>query len=282
MKLTDIVLRAIACHGKQIQFLLLDNVCGVSATGYYWIGLATKLKCLVLNACASLADRSFATVYPFSFAGITKLAIDNCSFLTNRGLLELSMSVKKVESFLLHSCSTFTCRGLMLALRNCSRSLRTLTLIKCNFLGRDQEGNDLPVIAQQCPLLETVKLDECGGIGDDFILWIGESCKRLREGCRRVTDHGVVVIERRCEKLAELDVGGCDVGDEGVKKLARDEPMDLESISMAGYSRIIDQSLVVLKEHMGPGLNRVNVTGCAGVSWEMVNWLKRYIDRVDY
>lgn len=342
MKLSDIVLQAIACYSRKIQILLLDNVWGVSDMGYCWIGLARELKCLVLKACVGLSDRCLARVSSASFAGIRKLAINNCSLISDWGLFELTSSARELENVLLHSCKSFTYRGLMVAIGNCSQSLKTLALIKCDFLDeqRDQ-ANSFP-LAQHCPLLETVKVDQCRGIGDDFILWIGASCKQVTDvsftrmdsitdrgircflsqlkgsnkmarvdltgctrvgnwsvwaitreckaslkrlvlrGCGRVNDRGAAVIARRCAKLVELDLGGCDISDEGVKKLARDEPIDLEVISLAGCTRITDRSLLVLKKYMGPGLERVNVAGCTGVSKAVINWLKLYIDEVDY
>ncbi|RWW75084.1 hypothetical protein BHE74_00016908 [Ensete ventricosum] len=106
------------------------------------------------------------------------------------------------------------------------------------------------------------------------------SLKRLvLRGCGRVNDRSAALIARRCAKLVELDLGGCDISDEGVKKLARDKPIDPEVISLAGCTRITDRSLLVLKKYMGPGLDRVNV---AGVSKAVINWLKFYIDAVDY
>ncbi|KAJ8461564.1 hypothetical protein OPV22_034490 [Ensete ventricosum] len=240
MKLSDIVIQAIACYSRKIQMLLLENVWGVSDMGYCWIGLARELKCLLLKACVGLSHRCWARVSPASFAGIRKLAINNCSSLSDWG-----------EQ-------------------------------------RDQT-NSFP-LAQHRPLLETVKVDQCRGIGDDFILWIGASCKRQTEckaslkrlvlrGCGRVNDRSAALIARRCAKLVELDLGGCDISDEGVKKLARDKPIDPEVISLAGCTRITDRSLLVLKKYMGPGLDRVNV---AGVSKAVINWLKFYIDAVDY
>ncbi|RWW75085.1 hypothetical protein BHE74_00016907 [Ensete ventricosum] len=92
MKLSDIVIQAIACYSRKIQMLLLENVWGVSDMGYCWIGLARELKCLLLKACVGLSHRCWARVSPASFAGIRKLAINNCSSLSDWGLFELTRS----------------------------------------------------------------------------------------------------------------------------------------------------------------------------------------------
>ncbi|CAL9748933.1 unnamed protein product [Musa acuminata subsp. burmannicoides] len=348
MKLGDGVLRAIARSGEQIKTLALEHVWGVSVTGYRCIGETTRLKELSLDACTGLTDRCFRRLSPTSFAGLKKVAMTSCSSLTDSSLLALTGLAVELESLHLDTFEAFTYRGLMIALGNCSRTLKVLTLVKCDFRGRgaleQQEVYPprlLPLPAE-CPMLQTVKLEECEGLGDDFISWVGLACKsitdvsfvrmdsitdrriesfmnqlkgwnrisrvdlsgsagignrsvwavtreckaRLRSlvlrGCERVSDRGAAVITRRCTKLVELDLGGCSISDEAVEKVVGEDPPDLEVLSLAGCTRITDRSLDALDEYGGLGLNRLDLTGCSGLSQFRVNFIKIYIDEVDY
>ncbi|RRT60646.1 hypothetical protein B296_00014881 [Ensete ventricosum] len=348
MKLGDGVLRAIARSGEQIKTLALEQVWGVSVTGYRCIGETTRLKGLSLDACTGLTDRCFRRLSPTSFAGLKKVAMTSCSSLTDWSLLALTELAVGLESLHLDTFGAFTYRGLMIALRNCSRTLKALTLVKCDFRGRgalEQQEVYAPrllPLPAQCSMLQTVKLEECEGLGDGFILWIGQACKsiadvsfvrmdsitdygiksfmnqlkgwnrisrvdlsgsagvgnrsvwavtreckaRLRSlllrGCERVSDRGAAVITRRCTKLVELDLGGCSISDEAVEKVVGEDPPDLEVLSLAGCTRITDRSLDALDEYGGLGLNRLDLTGCPGLSQFRVNFIKIYIDVVDY
>ncbi|URD93392.1 EIN3-binding F-box protein [Musa troglodytarum] len=348
MKLGDGVLRAIARSGEQIKTLALEQVWGVSVTGYRCIGETTRLKGLSLDACTGLTDRCFRRLSPTSFARLKKVAIASCFSLTDWSLLALTELAVELENLHLDTFEAFTYRGLMIALGNCSRTLKVLTLVKCDFRGHgalEQKEVDplllLPLPAQ-CPMLQTVKLEECEGLGDGFIMWIGQACKsitdvsfvrmdsitdygiksfmnqlkgwnrisrvdlsgsagvgnrsvwavtreckaRLRSlvlrGCERVSDRGAAVITRRCTKLVELDLGGCSISDEAVEKVVGEDPPDLEVLSLAGCTGITDRSLDALDEYGGLALNRLDLNGCPGLSQFRVNFIKIYIDEVDY
>ncbi|CAL9082142.1 unnamed protein product [Musa acuminata var. zebrina] len=347
MKLGDKVVQAIACHRKEIKLLSLEKVWGSSVIGYSWIAEASGLRALSLDACAGLTDGCFVRASPsISFAGLTKVSLKSCPSLTDLSLLALTKLAVKLETLHLENFrGVFSYRGLVFALENCSHTLKELNLVNCGFYGHgteQQEGEPCFLLPQRCPALQTVKLEECEGLGDGFVVWVGQACKsvtdvsfvrmgsitdrgitsflkqlkgwneitrvdlsgctrlgdrsvwavtreckgRLRslalKGCGRVTDRGASVITRRCCRLVELDLGGCNIGDEAVEKLVEGDPSDLESLSLAGCAEITDRTLQALDEYGGLCLNRLNLTGCPRLSRSRIHLIKPYIDEVEY
>ncbi|WOK95172.1 EIN3-binding F-box protein 1-like [Canna indica] len=345
MKLGDSVLHAVSCHGNRIKLLSLDNVYGLSAVGYSWMGEARDLQILHLAYCTEMGDGCIRRSSPFSYAALKKVTIRSCSSFRDASLCALTELATLLENLHLEGFIGFTYRGLVLALRNCSRTLKVLKLVRCNFRGEHDDGREGEAalrLPMHCPTMRTVKLVGCVGIGDDFIAWIGKACRgvtsvrvvrvdsitdrgitsfmkhlhghnkisrldlsgcvqlgnrsvwsvtreckhRLRHlnlnGCERVSDRGAQVITRRCANLVDLDLGGCNISDVTVQKLVQEDPQELEVLSLAGCTRITDQSLEALDEHDGIGLLRLNLTGCSGLSPARVDFIKIYIDQVDF
>ncbi|WOL03963.1 EIN3-binding F-box protein 1-like [Canna indica] len=79
LKLGDSVLRSVACHGNQIKLLCLDNIYGLSAVDYSWMGEARDLQILHLAYCMVMGDGCIKNSPPFSYASLKKVTIKSCS-----------------------------------------------------------------------------------------------------------------------------------------------------------------------------------------------------------
>ncbi|XP_072968475.1 EIN3-binding F-box protein 1-like [Typha angustifolia] len=331
MKVGDAVLKSIAYYAKAIRILHLESIFGITMFGYFWIGAAKNLTDVTLISCYGLADASFNTT---CFAGLKNVVIRNCNGITEAGLIHLTNSTQMLERLYLEIPTDIAYKGLMQALSNCSRSIRTLVLVRCSFFGSDKDQPFNSISPQECPLLQNVRLEKCRGIGDGFLCWLGRTCKgvkdlslvemesvtdhgvtylmdylrgvnkitsvdltgctkvgnrsvwavtrecttRLRKlnltRCIRVTDRGFGVIGSRCPNLVVLNVSGCEITDEGVRRIADSDMEELQELSMAGCGKITDRSLLSIEMSLTPSLEKVNVGECPGLTPFGIDWFK--------
>ncbi|XP_038971198.1 EIN3-binding F-box protein 1-like [Phoenix dactylifera] len=302
MEIGDAVLEAVGRHAKQVRTLYLEKVRGVTEEGYCWIGFNGNLQSLSLNSCIGVTDKSFRkTSNGCIYLGLKKVAIKNCRSLTDSGLVELTRSAKSLKSITLENLDRITSRGLVEALSNCSRTLKELSLLKCNLMQSDT--HPLP---QHFPVLKAVTLNQCQGFGEGFLVRMGWACEQVEEiglvrmdsitdggilgflyqlggntdvtkldlsGCRFVTDRSLRAIAQRCQELEELDLSGCRISDQGVEWLASEGPSWLQALSLAGCAAITDKSLEALQT-LCVSLESLNVTRCPGISREAISSFK--------
>jgi hypothetical protein len=105
----------------------------------------------------------------------------------------------------------------------------------------------LELIAQRCPLLDSVSLRD-GTLSDDALRSLAQSVKdRLRSldlhGTRGFTDLGVKSLAVYCEELKELRLGGCNVSDDSLEKVAKFCPKLIFVEVTANTEKITDSSL---------------------------------------
>lgn len=302
MEIGDAILEAVGRHAKQVRTLYLEKVWGITEEGYCWIGFNENLQSLSLNCCIGLTDQSFrSTANGNIYLGLKKVVIKNCRSLTDIGLFELTRSAKSLKSITLEKLDRITSRGLVEVLSNCSRTLKKLSLLKCNLIQSDT--HPLP---RHFPVLKAVTLNQCHGVGDGFLVRMGWACKKVEEiclvrmdsitdggilgflyqlgsstnitkldlsGCRLVTDWSLRGIALRCQELEELDLSGCKISDQGVEYLADEGPSWLQALSLAGCPAITDKSLEALQT-LCISLESLDVTGCPGISREAISSFK--------
>ncbi|EHA8587295.1 putative EIN3-binding F-box protein 1 [Cocos nucifera] len=302
MEIGNAVLEAVGRHAKQVRTLYLEKVWGITEEGYCWIGFNENLQSLSLNRCKCLTDKSFGrTANGNNYLGLKRVAIKNCRSLTDNGLVELTRSAKSLKSITLEKLDRITSSGLVEALSNCSRTLKELSLLKCNLIQSD--AHPLP---RHLPVFKAVTLNQCHGVGDGFLVRMGWACKKVKEiglvrmdsitdsgilgflyqlgsstnitkldlsGCRLVTDWSLRAIAKRCQELRELDLSGCRISDQGVECLASEGPSWLQVLSLAGCAEITDKGLEAL-ETLCVSLESLNVTRCPGISREAITSFK--------
>ncbi|KAM0934625.1 putative F-box domain, leucine-rich repeat domain superfamily, F-box-like domain superfamily [Dioscorea sansibarensis] len=94
----------------------------------------------------------------------------------------------------------------------------------------------------------------------------GRTLERLcLVGCKGVSEEALGMIGERCEKLEDLDLSLCDVGDEALRRMASSRALRLKTLALAGCERVTDDGLAAL-ELMGTSFNGLNLIRCSGIS----------------
>ncbi|KAL6005697.1 hypothetical protein ACLOJK_006268 [Asimina triloba] len=252
---TDGVLEAIGRHGISLRSLCLENIWGVTEIGLHSIGRLEKLELLSLKSCSGLNDASFKTIGK-GFAGLKQIAIRKCEALTDKGLRELVVSATLLECVKLVECDNVTSLGLMNIFKHSKMKLRALSLVKCR--GLKDDPNLRRAILSKCPLLESITLDRCAGVGDTFLSWLGGATSEVKHlklvGLRSVTDKGVLSLMKALEApkkaLVSVDLSGClGITDWSVLAITSVFGDKLEILRLDGCHKLSDRSLKEIADY---------------------------------
>jgi len=127
-------------------------------------------------------------------------------FISNRNVVSLiGDNCKNLECLLLSRCS-FTNEAMAMVFRNCVR-LEMLILNGCSQLN----NNTLIVLADCCPQLKLLCVDDCDRISDDSITYMSLKCQMIQELSLRntwITDISIKAITKNCPEIKVLNLQG--------------------------------------------------------------------------
>ncbi|MQM17773.1 hypothetical protein Taro_050750 [Colocasia esculenta] len=269
-KVGDGALEAIGARGdgNPVRSVCLENVTGFTHVGFRRLGLAASLQSLTVRCCTGLSDACFdsggscnaggdGALWEPTFVGLRSVTLRSCGAFTDRGLMHLSETSKQMESLQLEKCHGITTVGLMGAVRNWSGTLRLLSMVKCNGIGtrtqkqqqqQREHGAVVPAPAPiKCPLLQSLTIKRCPGVGDPFLSVMGGvliSARRIAVvGMGSITDGGFISL------LASMECRS-----------------DVQSVDLSGCTGITDWSVAALVSASGGALRRLTLEGCEGVT----------------
>ncbi|CAA7403705.1 unnamed protein product [Spirodela intermedia] len=276
----DGALAAIGDRGERTALgflsLSLDNVWGFTHLGFRRLAMAATLRSLELRSCRGLTDACFfatggesaaAARREAAFVGLRNLTLRRSS-LTDGGLVRLSETAEKLESLELEKCHEVTTEGLMAAVRSWSRSLRALSLVKCNGVGGAPLGGR-GMVPGRCPLLRSLTINGCPRVGDEFLSSLGRELVRPKRmalvGLCSVTDGGFVSLMaamQRRDGLRSVDLSGCRrITDWSVAALVSGASEALKRLALEGCDGVTDRSLRLIGL-LCPALVELDLSRC--------------------
>ncbi|XP_068651186.1 EIN3-binding F-box protein 2-like [Aristolochia californica] len=267
----DAVLEAVGRHGSSLVSLCLENISCVSEMGFCSIGRLEKLESLSVKSCSGLNDKCLNAI-GIRFPRLKQIAIANCAAITDKGLKELSRSTMLLESFKLQECHNVSPKGLMEVLMNCKERLKVLSLVKCHGL-HEMDPSIFRTPLPQCPLLQSLTLNRCAGVGDSFLSWIGTACVRVKNielaGLSSITDKGLLIflqaLSNQSKGLVDVDSSRCfQLTDMNLLALTSGFGEKLKSLRLEGCERLSDKCLSMIAKFC-PSLLELDLSGC-GIS----------------
>ncbi|XP_068635951.1 EIN3-binding F-box protein 2-like [Aristolochia californica] len=267
----DCVLEAVGRHESSFASLCLENISGVSETGFCSIGIPEKLETLSLKSCSGLNDKCLKAIGS-RFVRLKQIAIANCAAITDKGLQEMSRSTMLLESFKLRECHNVSPNGLMEVLMNCKERLKVLSLVKCHGL-HEMDPSIFETPLPRCPLLQSITLNRCSGVGDSFLSWLGSSCVHVKNlelaGLSSITDKGLSIflqaLRNQSKGLVEVDLSRCfQLTDVSLLALTSGFGRKLKRLRLEGCERLSDKCLSMISEFC-PSLLDLDLSGC-GIS----------------
>lgn len=218
--LTNSLLYEIVMKCINLQHLDLTGCPHVSRVSLN-IGIDTPRKMLLqyvdLTDCPSLDDAGLKTIMKNSPL-VIYLYLRRCVQLTDMSLKILPKCCIALKELSVSDCVNITDFGLY-ELAKLGQTLRYLSVAKCQV-----SDVGLKHIARRCYKLRYVNVRGCEGISDDSIIVLARSCSRLRSldiGKCEVSDNGCFTLAECCPNLKKLSLKSCDmVTDEGIKYIS--------------------------------------------------------------
>lgn len=132
-------------------------------------------------------------------------------------------------------------------------------------------------LVRSCPKLRLLDLKSCAAVTDDSLLSISEMCSELREldlsWCPGFSEEGLLQLVEQGGGQARTAGGAAVYSMEGEVAVVEAGAQCLERLSLEWCLQVTDRTLRGL--HALASLRRVQVAGCAGVTSEGVEWLRR-------
>ena len=227
---------------------------------------SAEIKTMVVKNCP-LVGTSASVCFPSSLSNLSLTG----TFLSDPGLVELSNNLTKLQSLELEKCHEVTSEGLMTALSNLSPSLRALSLVKCNGVGRTiKEGeNSAP---GHCQYLQSVTINACPMVCDEFLYSLGKRLVGVKSislvNLTEISDCGFVfllVAMRQRDALRNVDLSGCTrITDWSVAAAVRAATDSLRCLTLDGCDGVTDRGLRLIG-HFCRGLVELHLSGCAKI-----------------
>jgi F-box/leucine-rich repeat protein 2/20 len=140
------------------------------------------------------------------------------------------------------------------------------------------------MVAQSCPLLESLNVSWCSGLDARGIRKVVETCKNLRElrACEvsKFNERGPLQALFKANKLEVLHLSGCErIDDASIRILVEGSGPDLDpfnvkppapprklvDLNLSGCSHLTDSALRSLAGHV-PNLEALQLGGCAALT----------------
>ena len=121
-------------------------------------------------------------------------------------------------------------------------------------------------------------MSKCERVSDTGLRHLVSHCYKLRylntRGCAPVTDATILSLASHCSRLRSLDIGKCDVTDNGLRHLASRLP-GLRKLSVRGCQLVGDPGVLAVSRGCSH-LLQLNMMECE-VSLQTVNMVSRQL-----
>ena len=237
------------------------------------------LQVLRLHRCAALTDRAPALLAAAPLAPLLRrLGIMGCPAPLGGGLAALLAAARGVADLDLRGCRLLEQEALAAVPAYLGWSLRTLSLADCPNLDAPSLRFALGVSgAGSCatPLLSSLDLSGCRGLGDDPLLVVAEAVD-LQESLTSLSlaqlgapQAPLLALLRTCTNLSSLDASGSGLDDAGCLELLRLRP-DLQALQLDGCPWLGRPLLDAIAQAFSNGsslggLGSLSLVGCAGL-----------------
>lgn len=248
-ELTDKGLECLARLARKMENLYLEGFeFAISFSGLMQIlvNCHHTIKSLELVRCIASESISMSDFCPgkHNFPRLQKVRLEQCKNISNEFLLMLGQACRHIKEVSLVEIDSITNRGIIHFMQN----------------------------LYQADMIRKIEITRCAKIGNPSVWAITRACgSKLKSlvirNCKLVTDRGVSVINSRCLKLINLDLGGTRIGDAGVQQIVNAHLFHLEELSLRGCTEITDASLVAIANTpFLISLERVGLSGCTGLT----------------
>jgi hypothetical protein len=192
----------------------------------------------IVKSCPRLdcLDLSLSYSLPPAFKEVPKmlpeLDLSSCAWLNEESLKSICQSCQNLKSLVLTSNTqlSFEVWGTFRKLIH----LRYLILDRCNQIG-DEE---IKLILQACPGLNTLSLDEC----------------------RHITDAGFILIPRYAARIVSLNLSRCGISDEGLIEMIS-HMINLTQLNLTRCDHLTERGIQEAVR-LASSLREVNLTKC--------------------
>lgn len=294
---------------KQLVSLTISSCQGVTDLSLEAISNGCKsLKQICFRKCNFISDDGLQ-VFSKIARTLEGLQLEECNRITISGIISsLTNHESNLKSLVLVKCSGIKDTALRFPLLSHGSSLRRLSI--CNSTGFGAAS--LATIGRLCTQLQQLDLVGLYGLTDAVLIPLVESCEGLvkvnlsrcsnltdesvlaltrlhratlqllnLDGCRKITDHSLMVIAENLLVLNELDVSHSAVSDCGLAALAHARHINqLQILSLSGCCEITSRSLPFL-EKMGKKLVGLNLKNCNSISNSSIEVLVENLWRCD-
>jgi len=257
-RLTDRSLALLARNCPELEQLELQRCRNVTNGGILdLVTRCTKLNYLDLTGCPMVS--SINIVRKHTHLSLTYLDMSECSSLDDTGLSMIMLNCPLITHLYLRKCTGVTDAGVRSIALYCPQ-VRELSLSDCP----EVSDYGLCELAKLGPSLRYLSVSKCPQISDAGLRQLVSHCYKMRylnlRGCVSITDATVMSLSRSCTRLRSLDVGKCDVTDNGLRQLARQLP-NIRKLSVRGCQLVGDQGVVAIARGC-PGLIHLNIQDC--------------------
>ncbi|XP_062199721.1 uncharacterized protein LOC133902144 [Phragmites australis] len=238
----------IPAYGVRLSSVLHRNLC-----------ISHHLSSLILVKCPGLQDLSMLSFSDIRFPMLQHLVIDDCSGVTQFGLMYLVgniMNPMTLKTIKLARFYFFTYAALVEVLSLFSQTIESITLDS-----RDS-GLVMPLcpveaVAQECPKLKVIRLEHCDSIMDLFLAWVGMVCRGLKElrlnGLTApVHEHGISDCFSSILQLngiTKIELRSCLIKDIHVCIIVQSCLENLQELILDECSHILGNVVLFLRAH---------------------------------
>ncbi|CAL8996964.1 unnamed protein product [Prunus brigantina] len=296
-------------HGLQkLKSFTVTSCQGVTDTGLEAVGKGCpNLKQFCLRKCLFISDSGLVS-FCKAAGSLESLHLEECHRITQYGFFGALSTGAKLKAVAFVYCLGLKDLNLGLPEVSPCQSLRSLSIRNCPGFG----NAGLALLGRLCPQLQHVDFSGLEGITDAGFLPLLENCEaglvkvNLRgcvnvtdkmvssmaklhgwtlemvnlEGCKMISDAGLVAIAGNCPLLSDLDVSRCAITDFGIASLACADQLNLQILAMSGCPLVSDKSLPALVK-MGQTLLGLNLQHCKAISSSIVDRLVEQLWRCD-
>jgi len=232
---TDACIKELIKNNTFLNVLDLENIEQLTDDAFIGLSEHYQLQVLSLGNCSRITDKTLFNLS--SSPDILYLSVDNCWRVTDEGLKRFAETHSLLKVFRAYGCANLTDASVSELGKYC-KNLEVLdiggTLI-----------TDIAImsIAECCPKLVMLQIDENGDLTNKSIAIVGTSCKKLESIYLpdQITDDGVIPIAKNCKELQEITLDCLSITDNTLIALAECE--ELECISIRGCTDITEKGI---------------------------------------
>jgi len=232
---TDACIKELIKNNSFLNVLDLENVEQITDEAFVNLSEHYQLQVLSLGNCKKITDKTLFNLS--SSPDILYLSVDRCWKITDEGVKRFVETHSLTKVFRAYGCANLTDDSVS-ALGKYCKKLEVLdiggTLI-----------TDITImsIAEGCPNLVMLQIDENPDLTDKSIAFVGTSCKKLESIYLpdQITDDGVIPIAQNCKELQEITLDCLSITDNTLKALAH--CAELGCISIRGCTEITEKGI---------------------------------------